>query len=249
MKGWSVERQSEEAIGSEEGADNRTRRSEGPPAGCADRPGRGCGHASGLTTRGIEARGPGGLLGPTTNAVARRNVAGRRPGGKPCEGEPHARFGKGALETGGCAPRPRDMGAGEETTRDVRPQPTEPAGPRQRPTSPEPRKSRRRPGKARRAWKSSAEELPGVRGAGWSEGGAGNWGGPPRPWAGGAQARVARITDSNGKSRRAGRASDGAVLPVMVGTTEPDRREGPLVLAMLAAQGGVGACPGGPTTP
>jgi hypothetical protein len=41
--------------------------------------------------------------------------------------------------------------------------------------------SRRRPWKGCRAWKRSPEELPGVWGVERSDGGGGNWGGPPRP--------------------------------------------------------------------
>ena len=69
------------------GVDNTTRRSEGPPARCASNPVK------------AKAEEPMRALGPVVNVVAWRNAAGRRPGGKPCEGEPHARFGEGVLET------------------------------------------------------------------------------------------------------------------------------------------------------
>jgi hypothetical protein len=65
----------------------------------------------------------------------------------------------------------------------------------------------------------SPKELPGVEGAERAEGGGGNWGGPPRP--GGLRVPPARrraITGGEpGSGRRAGRASEAAVVPVEPG--------------------------------
>ena len=71
------------------GVDNKTRRSEGPLARSAteQRP------------RHLP-RSLAGRLGQSPTPLARWNVAGRLPGGTPCEGEPHARCGRGSLETG-----------------------------------------------------------------------------------------------------------------------------------------------------
>ena len=57
------------------GEDTTTRRSEGPPARCASNPAK------------ARAEEPMRALGSVVNVVARRNATGRRPGGKPCEGE------------------------------------------------------------------------------------------------------------------------------------------------------------------
>lgn len=46
-----------------------------------------------------------GRLGLSSTRVASWNAAGRLPGGKPDEGEPHVRFGKGKQETGPELPR------------------------------------------------------------------------------------------------------------------------------------------------
>ncbi len=82
---------------SDEGVDNRTRRSEGPLAECAAQR-RGSGIAARLFTRGTTSRRDGCWdAGPTP--VAGRNVARRLLGGEPCAGEPHARFREGRLET------------------------------------------------------------------------------------------------------------------------------------------------------
>ena len=48
---------------------------------------------------GDQAKYPRGPLGTDANVVARRNASVRLPGGKPGEGEPHAGFGEGVLET------------------------------------------------------------------------------------------------------------------------------------------------------
>ena len=88
-KWWSAERKSEEVIVAVIGVDNITRRSEGPLARCAitQRPRPLCG------------RGASQIAGAGCQRCGERNVAGRLPGGEPCEGEPHARFGKGREET------------------------------------------------------------------------------------------------------------------------------------------------------
>ena len=101
---------------SDDGADNITRQSKGPLAGCAARTEHGCGSAFGLTPRDVEARVPESGLGLSANAVARRNAGGRLPGGKPCDREGHARFGKGALETGEQVHGFRKWAPGAETT-------------------------------------------------------------------------------------------------------------------------------------
>ncbi len=75
---------------SDEGVDNRTRRSEGPLAECAAQR-RGSGIAARLFTRGTTSRRDGCWdAGPTP--VAGRNAAHRLLGGEPCAGESHARF-------------------------------------------------------------------------------------------------------------------------------------------------------------
>jgi len=76
------------------GADNITRRSEGPLAGCAT-----------ATAKIFGSRSLAGRWGRSPTQVALGNAAGRLPGGKPDEGEPHVRFGKGEQETG-FAPAP-----------------------------------------------------------------------------------------------------------------------------------------------
>src|SRR5664280_2484826 len=75
------------------GADNITRRSEGPLAGCAT-----------ATAKTFGSRSLAGRWGRSPTQVALGNAAGRLPRGKPDEGEPHVRFGKGEQETG-FAPR------------------------------------------------------------------------------------------------------------------------------------------------
>ena len=83
--------------------DNITCRSEGPLAKCAEQTVM----AVRLPRWLLLTRFGGVCLCTASNAWAscqrlrqRRNAAGRLLGGKPCEGEPHARFGKGVLETG-----------------------------------------------------------------------------------------------------------------------------------------------------
>ena len=75
---------------SDEGVDNRTRRSEGPLAERAAQR-RGSGIAERLFTRRTTSRRDGCWdAGPTP--VAGRNAARRLLGGEPCAGESHARF-------------------------------------------------------------------------------------------------------------------------------------------------------------
>ena len=80
-------------------------RSEGPPAGCAFW----IGIAAGFALRGHlpapfgePARSTAERWGQRPTPVARRNDAGRLPGGEPCAGKPHARFCRGQLETDSC---------------------------------------------------------------------------------------------------------------------------------------------------
>lgn len=76
------------------GVDNTTRRSEGPPAGCAT-----------ATAKIFGSRSLAGRWDRVPTLVAQGNAAGRLPGGKPDEGELHVRFGKGEQETGPMSPR------------------------------------------------------------------------------------------------------------------------------------------------
>jgi hypothetical protein len=78
------------------GVDNTTRHSEGPLAGCADYNGQDGIYPS-KSLVGCWDRWP--------TRVASGNAAGRLPRGKPDEGEPHVRFGKGEQETGRKLPR------------------------------------------------------------------------------------------------------------------------------------------------
>jgi hypothetical protein len=77
------------------GVDNITRRSEGPPAGCAT--------ATAKTE--FPSRSLAGRWDRSPTLVAQGNAAGRLPGGKPDEGELHVRFGKREQETGLTPPR------------------------------------------------------------------------------------------------------------------------------------------------
>ena len=115
MKWWSAERKSEEGVLAMIGADNITRRSEGPLAGCAT-----------ATAKIFGSRSLAGRWGRSPTQVALGNAAGRLPGGKPDEGEPHVRFGKGEQETGfATAPAPHFTGgrpvstSGREVGREV----------------------------------------------------------------------------------------------------------------------------------
>ena len=84
-KWWSAERKSEEVVVAVIGVDNITRRSEGPLARCAIR----------QRPRPDNGRGASQIAGAGRQRCGERNVSGRLPGGEPCEGELHARFGKG----------------------------------------------------------------------------------------------------------------------------------------------------------
>jgi hypothetical protein len=99
-----VERRAEVGGGrsSRDGWDNTTRRSEGPLARCAGRPKTTVGLPFGLFTHpslAVRSRNRKRSLGRPTTSAAWRNADDRLPGGKPDEGEPHVRFGEGALET------------------------------------------------------------------------------------------------------------------------------------------------------
>jgi hypothetical protein len=49
--------------------------------------------------KGTRPMNRGRCLGRTSTRLAQRNARDRLPGGEPCEGEPHARFWEGVLET------------------------------------------------------------------------------------------------------------------------------------------------------
>src|SRR6266540_754379 len=83
---------------SDEGVDNRTRRSEGPPAECAAQR-RGSGIAARLFILRTTSRRDG-CWDARPTPVAERNAARRLLGGEPGAGESHARFREGGLETG-----------------------------------------------------------------------------------------------------------------------------------------------------
>lgn len=98
-----AERRAEVGAGhsSDERRNNRTRRSEGPVAGCATRPEglRACCDAIYPSTAGGQAHAGTMSLGAFANALALRNARVRLPGGEPDEGELHVRFGEGLQET------------------------------------------------------------------------------------------------------------------------------------------------------
>ena len=98
-----AERRAEVGAGhsSDERRNNRTRRSEGPVAGCATRPEglRACCDAIHPSTAGGQVHAGTMSLGAFANALALRNASVRLPGGKPDEGELHVRFGEGLQET------------------------------------------------------------------------------------------------------------------------------------------------------
>jgi hypothetical protein len=75
---------------------------------------------------------------------------------------------------------------------------------------------------------ADVEEPSGVVGVERSEGCPGNWGGPPRPRRCGRREAVLSIT-GDGKWQAAERESEGAVVLMMGRTTQPARREGPLL--------------------
>src|SRR5262249_39257614 len=83
------------------------------------------------------------------------------------------------------------------------------------------------------------EEPPGVEGAERSEGGGGNWGGPPRPGGCGEASEGWRpITGGGpGSGRGAGRAWEAAVVPLEpTGQQNPRRWEGPLLRLRVACR-------------
>jgi hypothetical protein len=89
----------------------------------------------------------------------------------------------------------------------------------------------------------SAEGPPGVWAVERTEGGGRNWGGPPRPRVCGLGAAGA-YNRANGKSYRAGWASDGVVVAIEGrGQHNRARCEAPLLRSCLICQGGVGAWP------
>ena len=98
-----AERRAEVGAGhsSDERRNNRTRRSEGPVAGCATRSEglRACCDAIHPSTVGGQVHAGSLSLGAFANAVAPRNAGVRLPVGKPDEGELHVRFGEGLQET------------------------------------------------------------------------------------------------------------------------------------------------------
>ena len=83
---------------------------------------------------------------------------------------------------------------------------------------------------------AGAEEPSGAWGVEWSDGCRGNWRDPPRSRPAGSGA-CPPIT-GNGKWRAAERESEGVVLPLMAGTTQPGRREGPLLHRCTRKEGG-----------
>ncbi|MDR5729865.1 MAG: hypothetical protein RB191_20835, partial [Terriglobia bacterium] len=101
-----AERRAEVGAGhsGDERRNNRTRRSEGPVAGCATRPEglRACCNAICPSTVGGQAHAGRESLGAFVNALAQRNASARLPGGEPDEGELHVRFGEGLQETNRC---------------------------------------------------------------------------------------------------------------------------------------------------
>jgi hypothetical protein len=116
--GEDVERKSEEVVLAMTGADNITRRSEGPLARCAKRTGSDRGIAVRLDTHPLNAaRSMNGTrgLGCSPTPLAGPNARSRLPGGKPDEGELHVRFGKGGPET--ARPRRPPISPGEPHAR------------------------------------------------------------------------------------------------------------------------------------
>src|SRR3990172_2351963 len=103
-----------------------------------------------------------------------------------------------------------------------------------------PRESRasqrkRRPRKRRRFWRGSLEELPGVWGTECRESWQRNKGGLTRSKA--HILRDSRYKHVNAKSGGMPREkSEGEIVPSMVRTTEPHRREEPLLQPCLAGR-------------
>ena len=82
-----------------------------------------------------------------------------------------------------------------------------------------------------RTWEpgAGAEEPLGVRDVERSEGCPGNWGGPPRPRLCGRREQHRSISGSTVKGSAAERESEGVVVVVTAGTTQPGQSEGPLL--------------------
>ena len=93
-----------------------------------------------------------------------------------------------------------------------------------------------------RIWEpgAGAEEPLGVRGVERSEGCPGNWGDPPRPDPCGGSEQHRSISGRTVKWPVAERESEGVVVVMMAGTTQPGRSEGPL-LHLCTLMGGRGA--------
>jgi hypothetical protein len=82
-----------------------------------------------------------------------------------------------------------------------------------------------------RTWEpgAGAEEPLGVRGVERSDGCPGNWGDPPRPRPCGGREQRRPISGSTVKGSAAERESEGVVVVMTVGTTQPGQSEGPLL--------------------
>jgi len=112
--------------------------SEGPLAGCAPSPVTTVGLPVGLSTHpplAVPSMNWERRVGHPPTPLAGRNAADRLPGGEPCAGEPHARFGKGGL--GRSRPRRDGSHAPEGKPPGLSPSAV-PATPNQFPTSPPP---------------------------------------------------------------------------------------------------------------
>ena len=110
--------------------------SEGPLAGCAPSPVTTVGLPVGLSTHpplAVPSMNWERRVGHPPTPLAGRNAADRLPGGEPCAGEPHARFGKGGL--GRSRPRRDGSHAPEGKPPGLSPSAV-PATPNQFPTSP-----------------------------------------------------------------------------------------------------------------
>src|SRR5690348_10304947 len=83
-----------------------------------------------------------------------------------------------------------------------------------------------------------AEEPPGVWGVERSESCSGNWGDPPRPGPCGGSEQHRSISGDPVKRLVAERESEGVVVVLMVGTTQPGRSEGPLLHPCTIRKGG-----------
>jgi hypothetical protein len=90
-----------------------------------------------------------------------------------------------------------------------------------------------------RIWEpgAGAEEPPGVWGVERSDGCSGNWGGPPRPRPCGGREQRRPISGGAVKWPVVERESEGVVVVLMVGTTQPGRSEGPLLHLCIVVDG------------